>query len=80
MEWAIQYLKGKSMRFVIMRIAWKTFIYCVWMERNNKVHNNASEIAMQVLECIKESICIRLAGLKRADNATNRQLIINFGI
>ena len=68
------------MKSTIMRIAWKTFIYCVQRERNNRVHNNASEIAVQVFECIKEVIHIRLKGLKGADNATNRQLSINWGL
>ena len=50
LEWAIQHLKGKSMKSTIMRIAWKAFIYCIWRERNNRVHNNASETAVQVFE------------------------------
>ena len=68
------------MKSTIMRIAWKAFIYCVWRERNNKVHNNTSETAVQVFERIKEVIRIKVEDLKGTDNEINRQLRANWGI
>ena len=44
------------------------------------MHNNAFETAVQVFECIKKVIRIRVKDLKGDDNEINRQLRTNWGI
>ena len=66
LAWAESHLKGKSMRSIVLRLAWKAFIYHVWRERNSRKNNQNSQSSTQIFEQIKGIICIKIAELKSA--------------
>ena len=76
--WAVSHMKGKSIRSIVLRLAWKVFIYHVWRERNSRKNNQNSQSSTQTFEQIKGIICIKIAELKgAAKSTTNRQFIHN---
>ena len=81
LEWAIQRIKGKALISIVLRIAWKAFIYFVWRERNRRLHNDQTENPEQLLDRIKEVVQIKLIGLTNivADDV-NRQLFCSWGL
>ena len=42
LTWAVQRIKGKALISIVLRIAWRVFIYFVWRERNRRLHNELS--------------------------------------
>ena len=78
--WAMSHMKGKSMRSIVLRLAWKAFIYHVWRERNSRKNTQNSQSSTQIFEQIKGVICIKIAELKgAAESTTNREFIHNWG-
>ena len=63
-EWAIKRLKGKSLKSVILRVAWNAVVYFTWIERNKRIYQDKEGTLMQVMEQIKEVVRIRLIGLQ----------------
>ena len=81
LEWAIQRIKGKALISVVLRIAWKVFIYFVWRERNRRLHNGLTENPEQLLDRIKEVVRIKLASLTNiAADDVNKKLFCNWGL
>ena len=73
-------IKGKALISIVLRMAWKAFIYNIWCERNKRLHNGMAETSLQLLARIKEVLRIRLVGLaKVAENDINRALCCNWG-
>ena len=81
LTWAVQRIKGKALISIILRIAWKAFIYFVWKERNRRLHNELAETAMQLLERVKDVVRIKLADLTNVmDDDVNRRLCCKWGL
>ena len=81
LEWAIQRIKGKILISIVLSIAWKTFIYFVWRERNRRLHNGLLENPEQLLAKIKEVVRIKLTGLTNiAADDVNRNLFCSWGL
>ena len=59
-----QRLRGKAFISKILMIVWNACIYHIWKERNNRIFKQKKESPEQILEYIKVSIRLRLAGLK----------------
>ena len=80
LEWVVQRIKGKALISIVLRIAWKAFIYFVWRVRNRRLHNDLAENPEQLLDRIKEVVRIKLTGLTNiaADNVNN-QLFCSWG-
>ena len=80
LEWAIQRIKGKALISIVLRIAWKAFIYFVWRERNRRLHNDLSENPEKLLARIKEVVRIKLTSLTNiAADDVNRNLFCSWG-
>ena len=81
LKWALRKIKGKSLISIILSMAWKALVYHVWRERNRRMHNQANETVLQVFECIKKEIRIKLAGLLNVKgDDVNRKLCRNWGL
>ena len=81
LQWAIKNIKGRTLVYTILRVAWKAFIYHVWRERNGRLFGNSIESSMQVMERIKDVVRLRLAGLRKmAETTVNMQLCTNWGL
>ena len=84
MEWALGRIKGKALISLILRIAWKAYIYIyhVWRERNRRIHGHSSASELQILEEIKEEVRIKLTGIQSiaADSGVNRSLCSKWGL
>ena len=63
-EWAVKRLKGKSLKAVILRVAWNAVVSFTWIERNKRLYQDKEGTLMQVMEQIKEVVRIRLIGLQ----------------
>ena len=73
-------IKGKALISIILSIAWKAYIYHVWCERNGRLHSQPSNSLLQILEKIKEIVCIKLNGVNKvATDDVNRRLCRNWG-
>ena len=46
LTWAVQRIKGKALISIVLRIAWRAFVYFVWKERNRRLHNELAETPM----------------------------------
>ncbi|XVF58474.1 hypothetical protein PTKIN_Ptkin07bG0069400 [Pterospermum kingtungense] len=66
LQWICEQAKGKAVKAVILRIAWKAAIYHIWQERNNRLHGGAARSKDQVFGSIKEGVLARLSGMKKA--------------
>ena len=80
LRWAVTKIKGKALISIFLNIAWKACIYHVWRERNGRMHSKPSNSSLQIIEQIKEIICIKLNGVNRvATDDVNRMLCRNWG-
>ena len=68
LTWAIQGFKGKALNSVVLRLAWRAFIYHIWQERNRRMHGQHPEDHDQLVEHIRSDVRIRLNGLKHISN------------
>ena len=74
-------IKGKALISLILRIAWKTYTYHVWRERNRRIHGHPSESELLILEEIKEEVKIKLTGIQSIDaDSVNRSLCSKWGL
>ena len=80
-NWAIKKLKGKSLVAIILRIAWRAYIYGIWRERNQRIYNQKSENGSYILEQIKSIVRLRTSRLKHIeDDPVNRSLCPCWGL
>ncbi|XP_039019422.1 uncharacterized protein LOC120150886 [Hibiscus syriacus] len=81
LAWAITAWKDKSLLTSIMKIAWCTFIYTVWEERNRRIFQGRARTVEEMLSSIKEIVGAQLSNrnLNRLDSV-NSLLCINWGI
>ncbi|XP_039026924.1 uncharacterized protein LOC120160623 [Hibiscus syriacus] len=57
--WASKEWKGKSLLTTILKLAWTSFIYLIWEERNRRIYHRGSREVDQVLSSIKELTLLR---------------------
>ncbi|KAJ8759651.1 hypothetical protein K2173_009298 [Erythroxylum novogranatense] len=62
--WLIRYGKGTTLRSVLLRLSWNSFIYWIWRERNARLFCNAFKVEHDVLALIKESVRIKVLDTK----------------
>ncbi|KAL4367885.1 hypothetical protein GQ457_05G033910 [Hibiscus cannabinus] len=55
-DWAVKFLKGKSLLVVILRLAWCAFIYLVWRERNHRLFRHTCKSGQDILQAIIEVV------------------------
>ncbi|XP_039009699.1 uncharacterized protein LOC120138218 [Hibiscus syriacus] len=69
--------KGKSLLITILKIAWTTYIYTLWEERNRRIFQGRHRSTDELLKIIIEAVRIQLKGknINRADR-TNSNLCI----
>ena len=80
LRWVVRRIKGRALISIILNIAWKACIYHVWCERNGRLHSQPSNSLLQILEKIKEIVCIKLNGVNKvAADDVNRRLCRNWG-
>ncbi|XVF43471.1 hypothetical protein PTKIN_Ptkin02bG0042600 [Pterospermum kingtungense] len=73
--------KGKALLSVILRLAWRAFIYNIWKERNARIFGITSQNPLQILENIQTEVRIRILGLQNiADDVVNRNLCTSWGL
>ncbi|KAE8701642.1 PHD finger family protein [Hibiscus syriacus] len=60
LAWAISSSKGKSILTTIMKIAWCSFIYFVWEERNRRLFQGRVRTVDELLISIKEIVSTQL--------------------
>ncbi|KAL4351726.1 hypothetical protein GQ457_06G003920 [Hibiscus cannabinus] len=62
-DWAVKFLKGKSLLVVILKLAWCAFIYLVWRERNHRLFRHTCKSCQDILQVIIEVVQVRLEGI-----------------
>ena len=81
LDWAMQKFKGKALISVVLRLAWRAFIYHVWRERNRRMHEQQPGDHDQLVEHIKNDIRLRLNGLQNISNDLINYIICqNWGL
>ncbi|KAE8686558.1 hypothetical protein F3Y22_tig00111059pilonHSYRG00273 [Hibiscus syriacus] len=72
--WASQFLKGKTLIVLLLKLAFVGHVYSIWRERNSRLFGGRARPVGEVLNDICDSIRIRLSGwsINRVDrrNAT----------
>lgn len=64
LNWAVKKMKAKAMLSIVLRLAWSTFLYHVWSERNCRVHKQVLHTKLQVLEKIQWDVGVKASQLK----------------
>ncbi|XVE89156.1 hypothetical protein DITRI_Ditri19aG0128100 [Diplodiscus trichospermus] len=81
LQWAITKFKGKALPFIVLRIAWRAYVYFVWRERNKRIYEQKSESSYQIVERIKEAVYYRLYGLKNIEiDSVNSLICTNWNL
>ncbi|KAL4309145.1 hypothetical protein GQ457_01G033170 [Hibiscus cannabinus] len=80
LRWLCTCLKGKSLRVLLLKLAWASFVYHIWEERNRRIFRGDSRDCNGLLNCIRETIRIRVQGKVTCIDDVNRQLGIAWGI
>ncbi|XP_039041120.1 uncharacterized protein LOC120179648 [Hibiscus syriacus] len=62
LAWASASWKGKSLLTTIMKLAWTTFTYTIWEERNKRIYQERSRSFDDLFHAIQESVAIQLRG------------------
>ena len=39
LNWAVKKLKGRSLIAIILRAAWRAYVYFIWREKNQRLYN-----------------------------------------
>lgn len=68
------------MKAVILRLAWRGFLYSIWKERNNRIFAQKSEGPQQVFDRLYEAVKIRLSKMNLVVNQSNSMLLRNWGV
>ncbi|XP_039025204.1 uncharacterized protein LOC120158437 [Hibiscus syriacus] len=64
LAWAISSLKGRSLRTLVLKLAWSSLVYLVWEERNRRVFRNVNRSVEDVTHLIKNTVQLTLHGRK----------------
>ncbi|KAL4279936.1 hypothetical protein GQ457_03G009480 [Hibiscus cannabinus] len=79
-RWAVTMLKGKSLVVVILKLALGAFVYRIWEERNFRQFRNTVRSIEDIVNCIKQDVCIRISGEHIRTDDVNRGLCAAWGI
>ncbi|XP_038994900.1 uncharacterized protein LOC120119075 [Hibiscus syriacus] len=81
LSWASSSWKGKSLLTSILKIAWCSFIYTIWEERNRRIFQGRARTIEELLSSIKDIVGAQLSNrdLNRMDHV-NSLLCNNWGI
>ncbi|KAH1122062.1 hypothetical protein J1N35_005222 [Gossypium stocksii] len=75
------YTSRKALIGIILCLAWNTFLYLVWQERNNRLFKQVESTAEVIIGGIKESGKLRLTRAGRvAPSRINLQLLEAWGL
>ena len=81
LKWAVRKLRGKALVSIMLRLAWKATIYCLWRERNRRDYEHTKETEVQVLNHIKKAMRIKLMRLRNiANDSVNRMICRNLNL
>ncbi|XP_039057118.1 uncharacterized protein LOC120200312 [Hibiscus syriacus] len=61
-EWACVEWRGKSLISILLKIAWTSYIYTIWEERNRRIFKQKAREAAHLLSLIKDIVWIQLSG------------------
>ncbi|XP_039070040.1 uncharacterized protein LOC120216777 [Hibiscus syriacus] len=79
-SWAFASWKGKSLLTAIMKLAWTTFTYIIWEERNKRIYQRRSRNVNALLLAIKDSVGIQLKSREiNRNDYVNSALCIQWG-
>ncbi|KAL4386345.1 hypothetical protein GQ457_09G024940 [Hibiscus cannabinus] len=80
LQWLCSNLKGKSLRVTLLKLAWASFVYHIWVERNRRTFRGISRDCNSLLFCIKEEVLICVQHRNIRIDGVNRQLGIAWGM
>ncbi|KAL4339337.1 hypothetical protein GQ457_08G037540 [Hibiscus cannabinus] len=80
LQWLCANLKGKSLLVFSLKLAWSTFVYHVWEERNRRKFCSVARSGDSLLHCIREDVKIRVQIKPIVILDVNRQLCVAWGI
>ena len=81
LNWAVKKLKGQSFISIILRVAWRVFVYFIWQERNQRMYNQRAKTISCLLKHIKSIVRLKLSKLKNiAEDLVNRSLCQSWGL
>ncbi|KAL4351680.1 hypothetical protein GQ457_06G041750 [Hibiscus cannabinus] len=78
--WLYTRLKGKSLIVFILKLAWNSYIYHIWEERNCRKFRNTYRDCSSLLGCIKDTVCIRVCSRRVHMDDVNRHICAAWGI
>ena len=64
LNWTVKKLKGRSLISILLRVAWRAFVYLIWRERNQKMYIQRAETVSCLLEHIKSIVRLKLNKLE----------------
>ncbi|OMO60226.1 reverse transcriptase [Corchorus capsularis] len=80
-NWAMQGFKGKSLLTTILKLAWTSFCYYIWLERNARLYGKSPSSEDVIFGHIQDAIRFKLHGLTRVgDDFINRRLCASWNI
>ncbi|KAE8677066.1 hypothetical protein F3Y22_tig00111550pilonHSYRG00032 [Hibiscus syriacus] len=62
LAWAVHCFRGKSLLTRVLKLAFTSYVYGIWRERNNKLFGGKTRTMIENLEDIKDTIRIRMSG------------------
>ncbi|XP_038994315.1 uncharacterized protein LOC120118315 [Hibiscus syriacus] len=81
LAWACDAWKGRSLLTTILKLAWTTFIYTVWEERNKRLFQGCSRNFEALLYAVKHTVAIQLRGRSiNRNDSVNTMLCNHWGI
>ena len=81
LNWAIKKLKGRSLLTIILRVAWRAFLYCIWRERNQRICRQRVGTVSSIVEQIKSIVRIKLSKMHNVTGElVNRSLCQHWGL
>ncbi|XP_039033851.1 uncharacterized protein LOC120169819 [Hibiscus syriacus] len=80
-RWMVLNFKGKSLLIYILKLAWTSFVYFIWEERNHRCFRGVTRSTDLIVNRISETVRIKLhrCHMNRSD-AVNSQLCLNWGL
>ncbi|KAL4271501.1 hypothetical protein GQ457_13G006210 [Hibiscus cannabinus] len=80
LNWLCTCLKGKSLIVFILRLAWCSYVYFIWEERNHRRYRGHSRDCNSVLACVKEVVNTRVQKKSIRLDTVNSNLCAVWGI
>lgn len=55
-DWSVNQLKGRSLKFTICKLAWWATVYHLWQQRNANIHSKNVRNEEQIIKDIKKDV------------------------